>query len=36
LPPPGLTNSKPAQIVVFKDELPKTNVGKSCRRELRD
>ena len=32
----GLTNYKRPQLVVFKDELPKTNVGKILRRELRD
>lgn len=32
----GLTNYKRPKIVVFKDELPKTNVGKILRRELRD
>lgn len=32
----GLTNYKRPRIVVFKDELPKTNVGKILRRELRD
>jgi long-chain acyl-CoA synthetase len=31
----GLTNYKRPKIVVFKDELPKTNVGKILRRELR-
>ena len=32
----GLTNYKRPKHVVFKDELPKTNVGKILRRELRD
>ena len=32
----GLTNYKRPQVIVFKDELPKTNVGKILRRELRD
>lgn len=32
----GLTNYKRPQIVEFRDELPKTNVGKILRRELRD
>jgi len=32
----GLTNYKRPKIVVFKDDLPKTNVGKILRRELRD
>ena len=32
----GLTNYKRPKYVVFKDELPKTNVGKILRRELRD
>jgi len=32
----GLTNYKRPKVVVFKDELPKTNVGKILRRELRD
>jgi len=32
----GLTNYKRPQLVVFKDDLPKTNVGKILRRELRD
>jgi long-chain acyl-CoA synthetase len=32
----GLTNYKRPKTVVFKDELPKTNVGKILRRELRD
>ncbi|MEQ8481818.1 MAG: long-chain-fatty-acid--CoA ligase [Hoeflea sp.] len=32
----GLTNYKRPKIIVFKDELPKTNVGKILRRELRD
>ncbi|WP_394690866.1 long-chain fatty acid--CoA ligase [Hoeflea sp.] len=32
----GLTNYKRPKMVVFKDELPKTNVGKILRRELRD
>ncbi|MEM7290827.1 MAG: long-chain-fatty-acid--CoA ligase [Pseudomonadota bacterium] len=32
----GLTNYKRPQVVVFKDDLPKTNVGKILRRELRD
>jgi hypothetical protein len=31
----GLTNYKRPKIVVFKDDLPKTNVGKILRRELR-
>ena len=32
----GLTNYKHPKVVVFKDDLPKTNVGKILRRELRD
>jgi long-chain acyl-CoA synthetase len=32
----GLTNYKRPKTVIFKDELPKTNVGKILRRELRD
>jgi long-chain acyl-CoA synthetase len=32
----GLTNYKRPKVIVFKDELPKTNVGKILRRELRD
>lgn len=32
----GLTNYKRPKSIVFKDELPKTNVGKILRRELRD
>ncbi|KAG1702807.1 Long-chain-fatty-acid--CoA ligase [Nymphon striatum] len=32
----GLTNYKRPQQVEFRDELPKTNVGKILRRELRD
>lgn len=32
----GLTNYKRPKYVVFRDELPKTNVGKILRRELRD
>jgi long-chain acyl-CoA synthetase len=32
----GLTNYKRPHTVVFKDDLPKTNVGKILRRELRD
>jgi len=32
----GLTNYKRPKVVVFKDDLPKTNVGKILRRELRD
>ena len=32
----GLTNYKRPQEVEFRDELPKTNVGKILRRELRD
>lgn len=32
----GLTNYKRPKYVEFKDELPKTNVGKILRRELRD
>ena len=32
----GLTNYKRPKYVVFKDDLPKTNVGKILRRELRD
>ena len=32
----NLTGYKVPKIVVFKDELPKTNVGKILRRELRD
>ena len=31
-----LTGYKVPKQVVFKDELPKTNVGKILRRELRD
>ena len=31
-----LTNYKRPKHIVFKDELPKTNVGKILRRELRD
>ncbi len=31
----NLTNYKVPKVVVFKDELPKTNVGKILRRELR-
>ena len=32
----GLTNYKRPRVVEFRDELPKTNVGKILRRELRD
>ena len=32
----GLTNYKRPTHVEFRDELPKTNVGKILRRELRD
>ncbi len=32
----GLTNYKRPKYVVFRDDLPKTNVGKILRRELRD
>lgn len=32
----GLTNYKRPQVVEFRDELPKTNVGKILRRQLRD
>lgn len=32
----GLTNYKRPKHIVFKDDLPKTNVGKILRRELRD
>ena len=32
----GLTNYKRPKYIEFKDELPKTNVGKILRRELRD
>lgn len=32
----GLTNYKRPKVVEFRDELPKTNVGKILRRELRD
>jgi len=32
----GLTNYKVPKSIVFTDELPKTNVGKILRRELRD
>ena len=32
----GLTGYKVPKSVVFKDELPKTAVGKILRRELRD
>lgn len=32
----GLTNYKRPQQIEFRDELPKTNVGKILRRELRD
>ncbi|OCW56420.1 long-chain fatty acid--CoA ligase [Hoeflea olei] len=31
-----LTNYKRPKVIVFKDDLPKTNVGKILRRELRD
>jgi long-chain acyl-CoA synthetase len=31
-----LTNYKRPRTIVFRDELPKTNVGKILRRELRD
>ena len=32
----GLTNYKRPQQIEFRDDLPKTNVGKILRRELRD
>ena len=32
----GLTNYKRPKYVEFRDELPKTNVGKILRRELRE
>ena len=32
----GLTNYKRPVHIEFRDELPKTNVGKILRRELRD
>ena len=32
----GLTNYKVPKQIIFTDELPKTNVGKILRRELRD
>ena len=32
----GLTSYKVPKSIVFTDELPKTNVGKILRRELRD
>jgi long-chain acyl-CoA synthetase len=32
----GLTGYKVPKSIVFKDELPKTAVGKILRRELRD
>lgn len=32
----GLTNYKRPKTIIFKDDLPKTNVGKILRRELRD
>jgi len=32
----NLTNYKRPRIVEFRDDLPKTNVGKILRRELRD
>ena len=32
----GLTSYKIPKSIVFTDELPKTNVGKILRRELRD
>ncbi|MBE2241332.1 MAG: long-chain fatty acid--CoA ligase, partial [Burkholderiaceae bacterium] len=32
----NLTGYKRPKVVVFRDELPKTNVGKILRRELRD
>jgi long-chain acyl-CoA synthetase len=32
----NLTGYKKPKLIVFKDELPKTNVGKILRRELRD
>ena len=32
----GLTNYKVPKNIIFTDELPKTNVGKILRRELRD
>jgi len=31
-----LTNYKRPKLIQFRDELPKTNVGKILRRELRD
>jgi long-chain acyl-CoA synthetase len=31
-----LTNYKRPRLIEFRDELPKTNVGKILRRELRD
>jgi long-chain acyl-CoA synthetase len=31
-----LTNYKRPHAIIFRDELPKTNVGKILRRELRD
>jgi long-chain acyl-CoA synthetase len=31
-----LTNYKRPRTIIFRDELPKTNVGKILRRELRD
>jgi long-chain acyl-CoA synthetase len=32
----NLTGYKRPRVVVFRDELPKTNVGKILRRALRD
>ncbi|MEO1140952.1 MAG: long-chain fatty acid--CoA ligase, partial [Pseudomonadota bacterium] len=32
----GLTNYKRPSVIEFRDDLPKTNVGKILRRELRD
>jgi len=32
----GLTSYKVPKLIVFTDELPKTNVGKILRRELRN
>jgi long-chain acyl-CoA synthetase len=32
----SLTSYKVPKLIVFTDELPKTNVGKILRRELRD
>jgi long-chain acyl-CoA synthetase len=31
-----LTGYKKPKLIVFRDDLPKTNVGKILRRELRD